>query len=397
MVVNNASQQREIRGLAILAMGSQIKRIDASTYRVKSQSGNGWYLVARKGLEWSCECLDHVNRNVVCKHIYAVELSQTLRQRVVSENLGIEEICGPEKVCKRCGSSHIIKQGIRRNKMENAQRFLCKGCGYKFVVKESGFHKMKNQPKIVTLALDLYFKGISYRKIVDHLKQFYGIKVSHVAIIKWVRKYTQLMKGYTDSLTPQTSGIWHTDEMAINIKGEYNWLWNVMDHETRFLLASQISQKREVKDARNVFQNAKKVANGKPQIMVTDGLRAYDEAFKKEFFTLRNPRVKHIRKPRFVDKANNNMIERMQGSIRERDKVLRALKNREENQLINGFRLYYNFIRPHQALNGLTPAEMANLNLNLEQNKWLSLIKQSIQKMEIPKVTNREVLITKSH
>jgi len=61
------------------------------------------------------------------------------------------------------------------------------------------------------------------------------------------------MKEYTDSLTPQTSGIWHTDEMAINIKGEYNWLWNVMDHETRFLLASQISQRREVKDARMVF------------------------------------------------------------------------------------------------------------------------------------------------
>ena len=31
--------------------------------------------------------------------------------------------------------------------------------------------------------------------------------------------------------------------------------------------------------------------------------------------------------------------ERMQGSIRERDKVLRALKNRDENQMIDGFRI----------------------------------------------------------
>jgi len=76
------------------------------------------------------------------------------------------------------------------------------------------------------------------------------------------------------------------------------------------------------------FLKAKKVANGKPQVMITDGLQAYNEAFKKEFFTLRNPRVKHIRKPRFVDKANNNMVERMQGTIRERDKVLRALKTK---------------------------------------------------------------------
>jgi transposase-like protein/predicted RNA-binding Zn-ribbon protein involved in translation (DUF1610 family) len=378
-MVVETSNQREMRGLAILAMGSQIKRLDASTYRVKSQSGNGWYLVVREGLEWICECPDHVNRKVICKHIFAVEFSQTLRQKVASENFGLEEnIVESETVCKKCGSSIVIRQGIRKNKSGNSQRFLCKECGFKFVLKESGFHKMKNQPKIVTLALDLYFKGISYRKIVDHLKQFYGIKVSHVAIIKWIRKYTQLMKQYTDSLTPQTSGIWHTDEMAINIKGQYNWLWNVMDHETRFLLASQISQRREVKDARNVFQNAKKVANGKPQVMVTDGLQAYSEAFKKEFFTLRNPRVKHIRKPRFVDKTNNNIVERMQGSIRERDKVLRALKKRDENQIIDGFKIYYNFIRPHQALQGKTPAEKARVSSG--QKSWRNLIKDSVNR-----------------
>ncbi len=368
---------REIRGLAIVSMGSQIKRIDANTYRVKSQNGNGWYLVKKNGLEWTCECPDFVYRHIVCKHLYAVEFSQTLRRKITSENLGIEEVCKPETICKKCGSSKIIKQGLRKNKSGNVQRFLCKECGCKFVLKESGFHKMKNKPKIVTLALDLYFKGISYRKVVDHLKQFYEIEVSHVAIIKWVKKYTQLMKKYTDSLIPQTSGIWHTDEMAINIKGKYDWLWNVMDHETRFLLASQISKRREVKDARKVFQQAKQIANGKPQIMVTDGLPAYIKAFKKEFFTLRNPRTKHIAKPRFTDKSNNNRVERMQGSIREREKVMRSLKNREENHIIDGYRIYYNFIRPHQALNGRTPAEEAGINLNLKGNKWLELIKKS--------------------
>lgn len=377
MIEAQIENPREIRGLAIISIGSQIKRLDASTYRVKSQSGNGWYNVVRKGLEWTCECPDHINRKVVCKHIYAVEFSQTLRQKVTSENLGIEEIERLETLCKKCGSTQIIKQGIRENKSGNLQRFLCKECGYKFVVKESGFHKMKNQPKIVTLALDLYFKGISYRKIVDHLKQFYGITVSYVAIIKWIRKYVQLMKKYTDDLTPQTSGIWHTDEMAINIKGQYNWLWNVMDHETRFLLASQISQRRETEDARRVFQKAKEVANNKPLVMVTDGLRAYEDAFKKEFFTLRNPRTEHIRKPRFIDKANNNMVERLHGTIRERNKVQRALKNKTNNQIIDGQRIYYNFIRPHQDLNGKTPAEMANLDLKLGQNKWLSLIEKT--------------------
>jgi hypothetical protein len=30
------------------------------------------------------------------------------------------------------------------------------------------------------------------------------------------------------------------------------------------------------------------------------------------------------------------------------------------------------------ALNGLTPAEVANINLHLEENKWLSLIRKSV-------------------
>ena len=87
----------------------------------------------------------------------------------------------------------------------------------------------------------------------------------------------------------------------------------------------------------------------------------------------------------------------MQGSIREREKVLRALKKREENQVIDGFRIYYNFIRPHQALDGKTPPEMAGLNLNLGENKWLSLIKQSVQDKGIPKTETREVLTVKEH
>jgi transposase-like protein len=129
-------------------------------------------------------------------------------------------------------------------------------------------------------------KGCSYRKIVDHLKQFYGVKVTHIAIIKWVRKYTEPMKRYVDDFTPSVSGVWHTDEMAVNIKGQFMWLWNLIDHDTRFLLASQISAKREIEDARRVFAEAKALAKFKPDYVVTDGLRAYQDAFNKEFFTL---------------------------------------------------------------------------------------------------------------
>ena len=112
--------------------------------------------------------------------------------------------------------------------------------------------------------------------------------------------------------------------------------------------------------------------------MVTDGLRSYQKAFKKEFFTLRNPRTKHIRNVGFRDKTNNNKIERFHGTFRERDKVMRGLKREETARVIaEGFRTYYNFLRPHSALKGKTPAEEANIDLELKRSKWLSIIRKS--------------------
>ena len=113
-------------------------------------------------------------------------------------------------------------------------------------------------------------------------------------------------------------------------------------------------------DARRVFQKAKAIGKSKPKTVVTDGLQAYHRAFNKEFFTLKNPRTKHVRMPRFTDRVNNNLVERLNGTVRERDKVMRGFKTEESaQQIIEGFRAYYNFIRKHQSLKGKTPAKLA--------------------------------------
>src|SRR5437773_1781477 len=83
---------REIRAIEIAAKGNEIKRLNASAYRVRSQSNpDKWYLVVKDDFnEWSCECLDYVNRRTVCKHVYSTRYSQNLRQRVTEQNLNLE-------------------------------------------------------------------------------------------------------------------------------------------------------------------------------------------------------------------------------------------------------------------------------------------------------------------
>ncbi|MGD0478378.1 MAG: integrase core domain-containing protein [Nitrososphaerales archaeon] len=78
-----------------------------------------------------------------------------------------------------------------------------------------------------------------------------------------------------------------------------------------------------------------------------------------------------IRKPN----ATNNRIERLNGTLRERVKVQRGWKTMT-TPLAEGARIHYNFVKPHQALAGQTPAERAGITIE-GKDKWLSLLKAS--------------------
>jgi transposase InsO family protein len=70
-------------------------------------------------------------------------------------------------------------------------------------------------------------------------------------------------------------------------------------------------------------------------------------------------------------------VERLNGTVRERNKVLRGLK-KEDTPISKDFQIYYNFVKPHQSLNGQTPAQKAGIGLGSEENKWLQLIQESL-------------------
>jgi len=191
------------------------------------------------------------------------------------------------------------------------------------------------------------------------------------------------MNNYVNQFKPELSEAWHLDEQNIKVKGKWLWSWNCLDEGTRFMIANAITEKRNVNDARQVLQNALNNVEDAPEFLITDGLRAYEKAVKKEFGTRSREEfaVKHVRAKSLRERRqNNNLIERFHETFRERDKVMRGFKSKvSAKELTEGFRTYYNFIRPHQALNGLTPSQVANIQLNLDRNKWLSLLKRSLK------------------
>jgi hypothetical protein len=74
-------------------------------------------------------------------------------------------------------------------------------------------------------------------------------------------------------------------------------------------------------------------------------------------------------------KVHNNRMERMNGEIRDREKVMRTLK-KPDSPILSGYQIYHNYIRPHEALEGKTPAEVAGIEVK-GKDKWLTLIQNA--------------------
>jgi transposase-like protein len=76
-----------------------------------------------------------------------------------------------------------------------------------------------------------------------------GVKVSYVAVYKWINKYVALMDKYIEKLTPQVSGTWRADELWLKIKGDKKYLFAIMDDETRYWIAQEVAGSRYQHDA----------------------------------------------------------------------------------------------------------------------------------------------------
>lgn len=68
-------------------------------------------------------------------------------------------------------------------------------------------------------------------------------------------------------------------------------------------------------------------------------------------------------------------MERINGEIRDREKVTRNLK-KMDTPILAGMQIFHNYIRPHMALNGKTPAEVAGIEVKGE-NKWITIIQDA--------------------
>ncbi len=373
---------REERGRQIAEDQDAIQRLRDEAYRVRSQTGQNWYDVTLRESGWVCTCPDHLYRNMKCKHLWAVELSRKLREQVKQS-----VVIGPVTIteCLFCRSSNLKKFGVRRNKSGDIQRFLCGSCRRTFSI-NLGFERMKHNPQAITTAMQLYFSGESLRNAAKSLRLL-GVQVSYQTVYNWIERYVGLMQSYLDQITPQLSDTWRADEMWFKVKGNPKYLYALLDDESRFWIAKLVAGDKFSHEASEwasqLFREGKEIAGKKPKILITDGLKAYHQAFNREFFSFRQRQgVTHIQHAAWK-KTNtaNAKMERFNGEIRDREKVMRSLK-RSDTPILTGYQIFHNYVRPHMALDGQTPAEKAGIKVG-GNDKWVTIIQNAAKKASL--------------
>ena len=354
---------------------THILRVNDNHFQMKSLATNRVYDITTQFSKWSCTCPDHKYRMVECKHIKAIQISIKLREEVRQRNkVTINPVSTSE--CVFCHGGNIKRYGIRKNKYGDIQRQKCYDCMKTFSI-NIGFEGMRSSSKIITSALQLYFTGESLRGIQKFLR-LQGVNVNHTTIYKWIKKYTTLMKTHLDNIIPQVGDTWRADEVYVKVKGDPKYLFALMDDETRFWIAQEVADSKFKHDARNLLRMGKEKMQTKPNVFVTDGLGAYNDAFKKEYGAVKKGSPIHVRHISLHGDRNNNKMERLNGEFRDREKIVRGVK-KKDSPIFDGYQIYHNYFRPHMALDGKTPSEACGIEIKGD-NKWITVIQNAKKK-----------------
>jgi putative transposase len=250
--------------------------------------------------------------------------------------------------CKYCGSANVIKFGT----FNGVQRYWCKDCKRKFVL--GTLPKMKTGMNVISAALSCYFGGMPLDAIQRHLEQQYHHYYTEMGIYNWIRRFAKEAVDRTKDFHPAVGDTWIADETVLKVGGRNMWFFDVIDAKTRYLLASRLTESRATKEAALVMNEAKRRAGKSPKRILTDQMGAYLDGIERVFGSA----TKHVQSTPFTDVNSTNIIERFQGTLKDRTKIIRGFKRIDTAKLLTqAWLIHYNFFKEHESLGDIPPAQ----------------------------------------
>lgn len=253
--------------------------------------------------------------------------------------------------CTYCSSFDTIKNGHSR---EGIQRYKCNDCHRRFCEKGI-FARMRFSKELITNAIYLRSYPLSLRDVKRVIKKLIKVKLSHVSIYNWILKFAPRLIKLAKKVPIQFTKVWHVDEKFIRVKkskDDFAYLWAVIDSNNN-LIAVHVSNERDGKNAKIVFNKAKERAGFSPDILASDGLQGYKKAVSFVFGRKTKHIIAHFKKKGLIYQGkrffiSNNRIERVNEFFALWLHVCRGLKSFETANLwLEFFAVHYNYFMPH--------------------------------------------------
>ena len=279
--------------------------------------------------------------------------------------------------CKHCGITNNYKKGYRKTLYRGKiQKYYCRDCK-KFFTNDDGFYRMRNNPNIITMSIDMYVSNLSSRKMRNQLKRHFDYKISHVSILDWVRRYTLKVHQFIEKQDYNLGSSFYADETMVDCESRKDRFWCCLDWDTRLITGVHYSLSADPVEAQEFLK--KSISKGKPKYIQTDAGMFYPRAFRKLFYSnkIGGLAVEHKIQNYQTTRVHNYRIETVFMKIKDRVLDFRGLKALWSAPiLMNAIVIQHNFIENHSTTNEV-PCEKAGVNLVLGENRWLDLIRLS--------------------
>ncbi|GFZ82615.1 IS6 family transposase [Paenibacillus marchantiophytorum] len=165
---------------------------------------------------------------------------------------------------------------------------------------------------MILLTVRWYLKySLSYRDIVEMMSER-GSKISHTTIMRWVHEFgPEIDKRILPFLKP-TNDSWRTDETYIKVKGQWKYLYRVVDSMGK-TIDFMLSENRDMQAAKRFFTKALSSPHTQiPRVITSDKNPAYPPAIQELINEKSLTKETLIRQTKYL----NNIVEQDHRSIK---------------------------------------------------------------------------------
>ncbi|WP_250160139.1 DDE-type integrase/transposase/recombinase [Caloranaerobacter azorensis] len=245
--------------------------------------------------------------------------------------------------------------------------------------------KAHNPLNVVGLIMTFYVNfGLSSRTVSRIMDEVFSIKVSHQTVLNYAQATAYYLSSFTKDHIKDLSSKLCGDETYIKVKGKWRYIFFILDPVKKILISSLVSKKRDTSAACTAIKQVIDCFKEIPEDLtfIFDGNPIY--LLAKMFFAKNNIQfdLKTV-----IGLTNDDpisaefrpykqFIERLNRTFKDNYRHTNGFGSFDGAiSYVTLFTAWFNFLRPHSALNGKVPIPINELNkYETMPAKWAKLI-----------------------